>query len=247
MFIWGISSKLTRRKGGGGGGHAGGDSGGGGDFGGGESGDGESSGYGSGKGGNNGNAQASNAGKGGKGSLKTSKVKGLPSNHNKATTYGPGGGDSFTVTSGRFKGLLFGGGSRDHVYGSRYVFTTSCNSEPPLNPARSYRPTGPVISNVVPFGFFDVNGYLEPLNTSQGYAYLVSVATLILTAHDTDPSSLAEFLWLAAEQHPTGRGSGRAEDIAESERHLPVLLCVRQLQCGRSQADHPAKLQRCDN
>lgn len=109
-------SKLTRRKGGGG--HSGG-----GHSGGGHSGDGHSSG---GKKGSAGHGSPPIGSKSGKSKPKVSQVDGLPKGHNKATTYGRGGGAPVDVKSGPFTGWRFGGETRSRVYGSRWVFYMSC-------------------------------------------------------------------------------------------------------------------------
>jgi len=95
MYIPGISTRrFDRRRAGGGGGRGGG-----------------------GKGG--GKSSSSSSSSSSKIKVNTSKVNGLPKGHNKATTYGGGGGTPTYVKSGSFGGSYIGGGTRGQVYGTR--------------------------------------------------------------------------------------------------------------------------------
>jgi hypothetical protein len=163
---------LSRRKGGGGG-HSGGGHSGGGHSGGSHSGDGGSGG---GKGSANHGTPGSGktSGKVGGHELKVSQVDGLPKGHDKVTTYGKGGGSPINEKSGPLKGWHVGGGTRNQVYGSRFVFTKCCIYELILNYLYSYHPITPV-PNTLPWGFIPIVVLLEiQALEEQTIPYLVS-------------------------------------------------------------------------
>ena len=123
--------------------------------------------------------------------LKTSNVDGLPKGHNKATTYGKGGGSPFNVKKGPLKGWRVGGGTRREVYGSRLVFTISYIPKPFLNPLCSYHPSIPA-PNTLPWGFIPIAISLEIFALEEGVSpYPVSVGPLLVSpaALDADSTS----------------------------------------------------------
>lgn len=81
------------------------------------------------KGGGKGGGGKSSSGGGSSGTTKIQQnVKGLPLGKTSMTAYGQGGGPVTFIQSGAFAGRTVGGGTRDGVFGSRYVKATFCHA-----------------------------------------------------------------------------------------------------------------------
>ena len=74
------------------------------------------------KGGGKGGGGSKSGSGGGSGGKQIQKnINGLPTGKTAATTYGNGGGTVSTIQTGLFAGRTVGGGTRDSVFGNRFV------------------------------------------------------------------------------------------------------------------------------
>lgn len=69
---------------------------------------------------------SSGGGSGSSSGIKNQPVSGIQNNKNSVSSYGRGDSKVSTISSGIFAGRTVGGGTRDQVYGNRYVIFFHC-------------------------------------------------------------------------------------------------------------------------